>query len=85
MKLSITTHAQRQIKKLPKSVQIIIVSKIRKLPNISLGNVEKLSGYKNFYRARVGTYRIVFIKSSDEIEIVLVAHRREVYNLLSKI
>lgn len=85
MKLTITSHAQRQIKKLPKSVQIIIALKIRKSTGTSFESLEKLSGYKNFYRVRTGTYRMVFIKHTNEIKIVLVAHRREVYNLLGRI
>jgi len=85
MKLTITAHAKRQIRKLPKSVQIIIANKIRKLLESSFGELEKLSGYKNHYKSRTGNYRIIFIKYSDEVEIVLVAHRKEVYDLLTRL
>ncbi len=85
MKLTITAHAKKQIKKLPKSVQIIITSKIWKLTSMSFEGLEKLSGYKGYYKVRVGTFRIVFIKYLDEIEIVLVAHRKEVYDLLTRL
>ncbi len=76
MKLTITGHAQKQIKKLPKAYQIIVVNKIRKLVRDSDIGSEKLSGYKNYYKNRVGVYRIIFIKTTNEIEIVLIGHRK---------
>ncbi|KKP47622.1 MAG: Plasmid stabilization system [Candidatus Woesebacteria bacterium GW2011_GWA1_33_30] len=85
MRLTITSHAEKQIKKLPKSIQIIITSKIRNLINSSFEDLEKLSGYKNYYKARTGTYRIIFVKFTNEVEIILVAHRKEVYNLLARL
>lgn len=85
MKLTITSHAQKQIKKLPKATQIIVASKIRKLKNESFSSLEKLSGKGNFYKSRIGTYRIILVRFTNEIEIVLIAHRREVYDLLSRI
>lgn len=85
MKLTITSHAQRQIRKLPKSIQIIVFEKIRGLIGEEFANLEKLSGYKNYYKTRIGTYRIVFIRFPSEIEVVLVAHRKEVYNLLTRL
>lgn len=43
------------------------------------GNVEKLRGYKNCYRARFGNYR-VGIEIEDGIAILkVVLHRRDVY------
>lgn len=85
MKLTISSHAQKQIKKLPKSIQVIVANKIRKLTSTDFNTLEKLSGFANFYKARIGTYRIVFIKYPKEIEIVLVAHRKEVYDLLTRL
>jgi len=85
MNLTITAHAKKQIKKLPKAYQVIILQKIRKLTRELNTGSEKLSGYKNFYKNRVGIYRIVFIQNSNEIEIVLVAHRKEVYLLLKRL
>lgn len=85
MRITITSHAQKQIKKYPKTFQVIIINKIRKFSFEEPSNAEKLSGYKNYYRIRLGPYRIVYIKSFDEIEIVLVAHRKEVYKLLERV
>ena len=78
------TNAKKQIRKLPKSVQIIIGNKIRKLL-LSGVKLEKLSGRKNFYKVRIGDYRIVIVKLSSEIEVVLVAHKKEVYKILPRL
>lgn len=85
MKLTITSHAKKQIRKFPKTLQIILVSRIRKLVREDNASFEKLEGYRNYYKIRVGDYRVVFIKYSKEIEIVLVGHRKEIYKLLSRI
>lgn len=85
MKLTITAHAKKQVRKLPKAIQIILSEKIRKLATESVASLEKLEGYKNFYKARVGVYRIVFVKYTSEVEIVLVGHRKEVYKLLGRL
>lgn len=84
MILTITSHAKKQIKKLPKAYQIILAQKIRKIKSGLDAGSEKLSGYRNFYKNRIGTYRIIFIQSLNEVEVVLVAHRKEVYLLLKR-
>lgn len=84
MKLTITSHAQKQIRKLPKVLQFIIAKRIRKLISIPDLRAEKLTGYKNYYKTRIGVYRIIFIRFTSEIEIVLVGHRKEIYKLLGR-
>jgi len=85
MKLTITSHAQKQIKKYPRALKIIIVERIRKLVFEPSTSFNKLEGYKNYYKVRVGAYRIIFVKYPKEIEIVLVGHRKEVYKLLARV
>lgn len=49
----------------------------------SLPNCKKLSGYSNYYRYRIGNYRIVCeITEQGEIVILFldVAHRQNIYN-----
>ncbi len=47
-------------------------------------NVEKISDSTNTWRVRVGDYRIVFAVDDEAqvVDIVSVAHRREVYRKL---
>lgn len=81
----ISPRAEKQLRKLPKFDQIVIVQKIREL---SIGDVlseEKLSGYKDIYRIRVGDYRIVYRKTAAQLYIILIRHRRDVYRLLKEI
>ena len=85
MRLTITSHAQKQIKKSPKALRIIIANKIRRLIAEPATSFEKLEGFKNFYKVRIGNYRIIFVKYINEIEIVLIGHRREIYKLLNRL
>src|SRR3990167_782813 len=45
---------------------------------------EKLSGYSDIFRIRVGQYRIVYRQKKGEIHIVLIAHRKDIYQLLQR-
>ena len=85
MKLTITSHAQKQIRKFPKAFQIIVANKIRKLTVSPIAGEGKLKGYKNFFRVKIGVYRIVYAKFKKEIEVVLVGHRRDIYRILERL
>ena len=41
--------------------------------------VKKLSGPGDFYRIRIGDYRIGLALEDDEVEFVRILHRREIY------
>lgn len=86
MKLLISPKAEKELRKIPKIDQIIIARKIRSLSNPSaILNSEKLSGYPNIYRIRVGNYRIVFRKTTAEIYVILIGHRRDIYRLINQL
>jgi mRNA interferase RelE/StbE len=84
MKILIAKRAEKYLKKIPKIDQIAIVRKIRLLTSPS-SNEEKLKGLKNIYRVRIGDYRIVFRKTKEEIFIVLIGHRKEIYQLINRL
>jgi mRNA interferase RelE/StbE len=44
-----------------------------------LHDLRKLKGDANFFRLRVGDYRIGLAVESDEIEFVRVLHRKDIY------
>ncbi len=47
-----------------------------------LSNSKKLTGYKTYYRIRLGDYRIGIEKINETtIRLILVAHRKDIYNL----
>ena len=47
---------------------------LRELPNLT-----RLSGTGDFYRIRVGDYRIGVAVEGDEVEFVRCLHRRDIY------
>lgn len=87
MKVIISPRAEKQLRKLPKIDQIAIANKIRSIRDISNTSFgeEKLSGFKNIFRVRIGDYRIVYKKTTGEIYIVLISHRRDIYQLVKQL
>lgn len=64
-KINIKKEALKFINKQGKKQQIRLYEAIYKLPN---GDILPLRGnYKNFYRLRVGTYRVIFEWIEDRI------------------
>ena len=48
-------------------------------------NLEKLSGFKNYYRIRMGDYRLgIEMESGDTIRLVLIAQRKDIYRHFPK-
>ena len=85
MKVIVSPRAKKQIKKLSKTFQIIIVKKLLDIGKGTATRSEKLTGYKDIFRIRIGNYRIVYRKMKWGIYIVLVAHRKEAYLLAKKL
>jgi mRNA interferase RelE/StbE len=46
--------------------------------------VEKLKGYDHIYRVRTGDYRIVYEIIGEEVIIIAVRHRKDVYRDLQR-
>ena len=43
-------------------------------------NIKKLSGFKTYYRIRLGVYRIGLEKITDStLRLIIVAHRKDIY------
>jgi mRNA interferase RelE/StbE len=43
-------------------------------------SIKKLTGYKNYYRLRIGEYRLGFEKISENtLRFIIVAHRKDIY------
>lgn len=86
MKIIISPRAEKQLKKLPKISQIAVAKKIRSIRDQkNFGREERLKGFRNIFRVRVGDYRIVYRKTSKQIYIILIRHRRDVYRLLKEL
>ena len=47
-----------------------------------LPNIKKLTGFKNYYRLRIGEYRLGFEKIDENtLRFILFAHRKDIYKL----
>lgn len=47
-----------------------------------LSNIIKLTGYKYYYRVRIGEYRLGFEKIDENtLRFIIVAHRKDIYKL----
>jgi len=85
MRITISPRAEKELKKITKIDQIAVARKIRSLIENIIVNEEKLSGYKGIFCIRVGNYRLVYRKTSQEIYIVLIHHRKDVYKIVSQL
>lgn len=86
MTATVSPQTEKKLKKFPKFDQMAIGQKIRSLAagQIPFGQ-EKLAGFKDAYRVRVGDYRIVYRRFPDSIYIITIGHRKEVYDLLTRL
>lgn len=85
MNVTFLPRAEKDLRKLPKVDQIAVARKIRLLSQPIIANEEKLAGFINGYRVRVGNYRIIYRKTKMSVDIVIIAHRKEVYKLLQHV
>lgn len=79
MNISWDEKALEKLEKLDKHVQQRIIKKIEYLAeNFTFHNIKKLKGLEE-YRFRVGDYRIIFILREDQIVILNLGHRKNIY------
>jgi mRNA interferase RelE/StbE len=76
--IKLTKKAEKFIKKQDKDTQKRIVKAIVELPE---GDIKKLKGMDEFYRLRVGDFRVIFEKNDTELIIVVidVGNRGQIY------
>ena len=81
-RIEFTPSAARAFRKLPAPIQGRIAPKIDALAvNPRPHGVEKMGGYENRYRVRVGEYRVIYVISDGPrlVTVAVIGHRREVY------
>jgi len=84
-KLKFLGKALDDLKNIDRDHQKIIKEKLlilAKNPEVLKNNIKKLNGTKeNFYRLRVGNYRVIFKKKEKQLIIIIVriGHRKEIY------
>lgn len=72
-KLKNATIRKRLLKFIESAEQAHSVSELR--------GTKKLAGFKDYYRTRLGDYRLGFISTKhDRIRLIIILHRKEIYN-----
>ncbi len=74
----------KELSKLPveyaKTIEEFVFDDFPNYSNLSdIGKVEKMTGYKSYFKIRFGNYRVGIKKENDCIIIETVKHRREIY------
>jgi mRNA interferase RelE/StbE len=84
-KLQFLGRAQEDLKRIDRAQQKIIKEKLLLLaenPESLKNNIKRLKGTKGeYYRLRVGSYRIIFKKEKKSLIIIIIriGHRKEIY------
>ncbi len=78
MKISYSKTFEKKFSKYDRKLQVKIYEAIQNLPN---GDVKKMSGndIPPIYRMRVSKYRILFHMNEEEIQILKVDSRGDIY------
>ena len=71
-------RAVKALMKLPEATQGRIQAAIAEYAATDRGDVKKLSG-SGMMRLRMGDYRVIFGRTKQGLDILVIAHRREVY------
>ena len=76
MKILFSKKAEKYLTSLPPRIALNILDRIQKIPN---GDIKPLSGRKGEYRLRVGKYRILFLVESENLSVVKIDTRGDIY------
>ena len=80
--LQLAQSVDKSLSKLPKNIQSKIISSFDRIKQNPISGIKLHGELKNYYKFRVGDYRIVYKFSSKEslVQIVKIEHRQGVYN-----
>ena len=83
MKIEIRKSFEKDAKKLSAEVKVHLYKLIQQVKNAKdLSEIpvcKKLTGYKNAYRLRLGSFRVGVFYESGTVELVRVLNRKEIY------
>ncbi|HEV7925371.1 MAG TPA: type II toxin-antitoxin system RelE/ParE family toxin [Verrucomicrobiae bacterium] len=78
-RIEISKKAREQLQALPKEHRRNIGWRLEQMREDLLGDVLKLKAKSNFYRLRVGSFRVLFLLAGDAIQVYAVKDRKEAY------
>ncbi|HEX7677562.1 MAG TPA: type II toxin-antitoxin system RelE/ParE family toxin [Thermoanaerobaculia bacterium] len=70
----------RELRRLDRQVAVRIVDRIeRDLASPDLRPLPLSGPFEGLFKLRVGDYRVIYALSEDSVQIIRIAHRRDVY------
>ena len=85
MELIITKTFEKQLKLVPKYIRgsaIAVLEALETAKNVTeIKDLKKLSGYTNYYRIRIGNYRMGLQIVEPKIIVVTILHRGTIYKI----
>ena len=90
MKVRFKSSFIKDLKKLPdgvkQQIERLVYIEIPTLNQFSdIRNIKKIEGDENYYRIRIGNYRIGFEKREDFLVFHRVLHRKDIYRYFPKL
>lgn len=79
--LQLAQSADKNLSKLPKNIQLKIISSFDRIKQNPISGIKLRGELKNYYKFRVGDYRIIYRFNLKEslVQIVKIEHRQGVY------
>ena len=85
MEIIITKTFEKQLKLVPKYIResaIAVLEALEKVKNVTeIKDLKKLSGYTNYYRIRIGNYRMGLQIIDPKFIVVTILHRGTIYKV----
>jgi mRNA interferase RelE/StbE len=78
-RLELSRKAREQLRALPKEQRRNIGWRMGEMREDPRGDVLKLQAKGNYYRLRVGNFRVLFLLAGDVIQVYAVKDRKEAY------
>jgi mRNA interferase RelE/StbE len=79
-KVSYKSSVKKDLKKISRTEQTSILSRIEKILTTKPASFPQLSGeFKGLRKFRIGKYRVIYSLTGEDILVLKIGHRKEVY------
>jgi mRNA interferase RelE/StbE len=83
MKVASTKRFKKQLSNCPSDIVkrfVVVYDKMEQAKNLGeISSVEKLTGFDTYYRIRIGDFRLGFEYVANQIELLAIMDRKEIY------
>jgi len=64
-----------------KASTLVFIEKAKQIHQLSeLSGIKKIQGFSHFYRFRIGKYRLGFKAEGDNLTLIILARREDIYD-----